>query len=98
LSERSLSNREDWVDPLIGIKGLAPIGESKFFVSGALVIGGFGVGSHFMWDALINLGYRWTEGFSTTLGYRYLDVDYDKDGFLYDAAQRGLIFGLSWRF
>ena len=98
LSERSVSNKEDWIDPIIGVKGLTPIGDSKFFVSGAFVIGGFGVGSDFMWDALINFGYQWTKGFSTTIGYRYLDVDYEDDGYLYDVAQDGLILGLSWRF
>ncbi len=96
--EQSISNKEDWVDPLIGLKGLTPIGESKFFVSGAFALGGFGVGSDFMWDASINLGYQWTRGFSTTVGYRYLDVDYEKDDFLYDVAQDGLVIGFSWRF
>lgn len=98
LSERSISNREDWFDPIIGMKGLTPIGESMFFVSGAFVIGGFSIGSDFMWDGNLNLGYQWTKGFSTTIGYRYLDVDYDDDGFLYDVVQDGLILGLSWRF
>jgi hypothetical protein len=50
LPAREISNREDWVDPIIGLKGLVPLGGSKFFVSGALVLGGFGVGSDFMWD------------------------------------------------
>mgnify|MGYP000488264672 FL=1 len=98
LPARKISNKEDWLDPLIGLKGLTPIGESKFFVSGALAIGGFGVGSDFMWDANINLGYQWTKRFSTTFGYRYLDVDYEEDDFLYDVAQDGLVLGLSWRF
>jgi hypothetical protein len=98
LPERSISNKEGWVDPIVGLKGFVPIGESKFFVSGALVIGGFGVGSDFMWDAMINFGYQWTKGFSTTIGYRYLDVDYEDDGFLYDVAQQGITLGLSWRF
>jgi len=99
LPARKISNKEDWVDPLVGLKGLTPIGESKFFVSGALAIGGFGVGSDFMWDANINLGYQWTKRFSTTtFGYRYLDVDYEEDDFLYDVAQDGLVLGLSWRF
>ena len=92
------SNREDWVDPFIGIKGLTPIGSSDFFINGALALGGFGVGSDFMWDAMLNLGYQWTATFSTTLGYRYLDVDYDEDDFLYDVYQDGLVVGLSWRF
>lgn len=98
IGSREISNKEDWVDPLIGLKGLVPIGESKFFVSGAFVLGGFGVGSDFMWDANINLGYQWTKGFSTTFGYRYLDVDYENDDFKYDVAQDGLVLGLSWRF
>ena len=98
LPARKVSNKEGWVDPLTGLKGLMPIGESKFFVSGAFAIGGFGVGSDFMWDASINLGYQWTKGFSTTVGYRYLDVDYEDGDFLYDVAQDGLVLGLSWRF
>lgn len=96
--KRKISNDESWVDPIIGLKGLSPLGNSKFFISGTLVIGGFGVGSDFMWDANINLGYQWTQGFSTIVGYRYLDVDYEKDDFLYDVAQDGLVLGLSWRF
>ena len=100
LSERSITNSEDWFDPLIGLKGLSALGSSKFFISGGLIIGGFGVnaGSDFFWDASINLGYQWTKGFSTTLGYRYLDVDYEKDAFLYDVVQDGITLGLSWRF
>lgn len=98
LPGRKVSNKEDWVDPLIGMKGLSVIGESKFYVSGFLAIGGFGAGSDFMWDANVNLGYKWTETFSTTIGYRYLDVDYEEDGFLYDVAQHGPLLGLSWRF
>lgn len=98
LPGRNVSNKEDWVDPLVGMKGFSSLGESKFFISGGLAIGGFGVGSDFMWDVNVNLGYRWTDTFSTTLGYRYLDVDYEDDGFLYDVAQNGPVLGLSWRF
>jgi hypothetical protein len=98
LPSRSISNEENWVDPMIGLKGLSALGDSRFFVSGFLAIGGFGAGSDFMWDANVNLGYQWTETFSTTFGYRYLDVDYEDGDFLYDVAQDGLILGLSWRF
>ncbi len=98
LPGNSISNTEDWVDPFIGIKGKTPFGESKFFMSGAFYVGGFGVGSDLMWDASINCGYQWSEGFSTTIGYRYLDVDYDDDGYVYDIAQDGPTMGLLWRF
>jgi len=98
LTGREVSNTEDWFDPIIGLKGLIPLGASKFFVNGGLAIGGFGMGSDFMWDANLNLGYQFTRMFSATVGYRYLDVDYSKDDFLYDVAQDGLVLGLSWRF
>jgi len=98
LPARTISNKEDWIDPIVGLKGLSPLGGSKFFVSGGLVIGGFNVGSDFMWDAWANFGYQWTKGFATTVGYRYLDVDYQEDDYLYDVAQQGIVLGLGWQF
>ncbi len=97
LPAQSVSNKEDWIDPIAGFKGRTFLGGSKFFVDGGLVIGGFGIGSDFMWDAWAGLGYQWTRTFGTVLGYRYLDVDYDKDEFLYDVAQQGMILGIGWR-
>lgn len=98
LPGREVSSRKDWFDPLIGVKGNTGLGDSNFFVSGTIMIGGFGAGSDFMWDASIHLGYQWGKMFSTTIGYRYLDVDFEKDGFLYDISQSGPVLGLSWRF
>ena len=98
ISGQSISNEKNWVDPIIGVKGLMPIGASKFFVSGFFLVGGFGAGSDSLWDANANIGYQWTRTFSTILGYRYLSVDYEKDEFLYDIDQQGPILGLSWRF
>jgi len=94
----AIDNSEDWFDPVIGFKGSTGLGDSRFFLSGFLLIGGFGAGSDFMWDVNANLGYQWGEVFTTTIGYRYLDVDYESDGFLYDVAQHGPTLGLSWRF
>ena len=87
LPEQKVSEKEDWVDPVIGIKGVTPIGDSDFFCSGTIAIGGFGAGSDFMWDASINLGYHWGEMFSTTIGFRYLDVDYENDDVRDDISQ-----------
>jgi hypothetical protein len=95
LAARQITNKEDWIDPIVGLKGLAPIGESKFFVSGVFVLGGFDLGSDFVDDTIVNVGYQWTKLFSTTLGYRYLDVDYKDGDYLYDVVQNGLVLGLS---
>lgn len=94
----NVDNSEDWIDPLVGLKGRTMLGSSRFFISGSFLIGGFGAGSDLMWDINGNLGYEWTDSFSTLVGYRYLDVDYDDNGFIYDVAQDGIVLGLSWFF
>jgi hypothetical protein len=98
LRQRQISNKEDWVDPLLGLKGMLYLGRSKFYLGGFAFIGGFGVGSDLTYDLNANLGYQWTETFSTTIGYRYLSVDYEESGFKYDVDQQGPIVGFSWRF
>ena len=94
----TVSHDEDWVDPLIGFKARGTLGGDRFFQSLGILFGGFGVGSDLMWDANVNLGYQWTDGFSTSIGYRYLAVDYSDGGFLYDVVQQGPTFALIWRF
>jgi hypothetical protein len=98
VTAREISHCKDWFDPFIGLKGLLPLRETSFFVSGGGVIGGFRAGSDFMLDAYINLGYQWTKSISAIFGYRYLSVDYEDNGFLYDVSQNGPVIGLSWRF
>ena len=96
--DRVTSNKESWLDPVIGMKGLSFIKNSKFFVSSELYLGGFGMGSDFMWDVSASLGYQWTKSIDVTLGYRYMDVDYEKGDFLYDVSQDGLLMSLGWKF
>ncbi len=98
LARRNISNKEEWLDPLVGFKGMYALGQSNFFLSGVFLLGGFGAGSDLLFDGNLNLGYNWTKTFSTTIGYRYMDVDYDKDGYLYDVYQDGPTMSLSWRF
>jgi hypothetical protein len=98
VGQRQISHTENWVDPLVGLKGLLPLGDSNFYIGGVVMIGGFGVGSDFMYDLTANLGYQWTKGFTTTIGYRYLGVDYEKGGFKYDVTQQGPVIGFSWSF
>jgi hypothetical protein len=69
-------------------------------------VGGFGAGSEFSWNALAT--YSWqiavSEGvtYSGVLGYRALDVDYEKGSgrskYRYDVLQHGPIMGLSIAF
>lgn len=93
-----VGHTESWVDPLIGIKGRTALGDSKFYVSGGAAIGGFGVNSDLFYDLNANLGYKWSDSIGTTVGYRYYDLDYENDGFVYDVRQQGWVIGLTWAF
>lgn len=98
LAGRTLSHTESWVDPLLGIKGRTMIGDTKFYAAGGVAIGGFGVGSDLFYDVNANIGYKWSDTIGTSVGYRLFDLDYEKDGFVYDVRQQGLIAGLTWAF
>ena len=91
------SAEKDWVDPYIGVRYLQPIAANWTLVS-YLDIGGFGIGSDFTWQAILGANYEFSKTFAAKFGYRYLSVDYDKDGFIYDMANSGLYLGLGIRF
>ena len=98
LAGRRITNKEDWIDPFVGLKGRLPLGESRFFIAGGAALGGFDVGSEVFYELNANVGYQWNRSIGTTIGYRLFDVDYDKDDFLYDVRQQGWQLGLSWSF
>ncbi|MEE8525926.1 MAG: hypothetical protein V3T72_18475 [Thermoanaerobaculia bacterium] len=92
---------DNWVDPLVGLQIQAPMGDKWTFL-GRLDVGGFGVGSDFSFQGALHLGYRLGESSTLTLGWRYLDVDYeDGDGldrFKYDIASSGPQVGVVFHF
>ena len=93
----SRSGDKDWVDPYIGVRIQHPIAD-RWTLVGYGDIGGFGVGSDFTWQAIVGVNYDFSKSVSGKLGYRYLAVDYDKDGFLYDMDSYGAYLGVGIRF
>ena len=88
---------QTWVDPVVGVNGKTDL-SSKLFLSGWGYVGGFGVGSDIMVDLFGGVGYRFTDSLSTTIGYRWLKVDYEDGDFLYDVRQQGIMAGLTYQF
>ena len=93
----SRSIDKDWVDPYVGVRVYVPVNDALQLV-GYLDAGGFGVGSDFTWQGLAGLEYAFTETFGASLGYRYMHIDYDQDGFRYDMVNQGPYAGLSMHF
>ena len=95
---------EDWLDPIIGAKGVLPLAEHWHAeLNGD--IGGFGVSSDLTWSATAVIGYDFTmfgAPASVLLGYRVIGWDYSEGGgaeeFTWDVFQHGIILGLDVRF
>ncbi|MBE9549136.1 MAG: hypothetical protein IMF09_06965 [Proteobacteria bacterium] len=88
---------DDWIDPIVGVRGTWPLSE-KWNIRANADIGGFGVGSDFAWQAAVAANYQFSERVSFLLAYRYLDMDYDDNGFVFDVVTSGPILGVSFSF
>jgi hypothetical protein len=83
-----------WIDPFIGVRYFHDL-SPKWQLGGRLDIGGFGVGSHFTWNLLTALEYRFSRKRSLMLGWRILDQNYDEENFAWDVRMSGPF--LAWR-
>ena len=61
-------------------------------------IGGFGVGSEESFQAVGTLNYQLSDQFYLSAGYRYLTLDYQRDGRELDLQISGPVVGATWRF
>lgn len=85
---RTLPKYNDWFDPYIGLRGRYQL-TPAFYLLVRGDIGGFGVGSNLTWQAYGALGCQLSRHVFAEAGYRYLYIDYDKDGLLEKVAMRG---------
>lgn len=97
LPGRSAEATEVWFDPMIGGVGRYEW-DNGVFVSGRALVGGFGIGSDFVFDGVATLGYAFNDTIAASIGFRWLSVDYEDDGFVYDVDQYGPIAGVRIRF
>jgi len=97
LAGRTIKGDDTWVDPVVGARGSLELGSAAFLVGWGF-IGGFGIGSEIMADLFGGVGYRFSETTSATVGYRWMKVNRDEDGFLYNVVQKGILAGLTIEF
>lgn len=96
----SVEGTEDWVDPTVGVILKTPFGKRWH---GKLVadVGGFGVSSDFIWQAVPTVGVDLAQWVSLDFGWRWLDTDYETgsgaDLFKYDILLQGPVFGATFK-
>ncbi len=95
----SYSDKEDWVDPVMGLRFSKGFTEKLSFIARG-DLGGFGVGSHFTWDLRAALKYQFTKHIGVMVGYDYMHINYGNGnrGFRVDAAIHGPSAGLVFTF
>jgi hypothetical protein len=97
-SSRKTTADEYWMDPIVGVRGQFDIANTDLFIRGMGDIGGFSVSSQLTWQALMALGYQYSESTVFGAGYRALGYDYRDNLFSYDAIQHGPVLGLEFYF
>lgn len=97
LDDQEFESNQNWVDPVIGIKGRLNLGHG-LYLNGLAHIGGFGAASDLTWDVFGGIGYQFNETVSALAGYRHLEVDYDRAGFKFDVELSGPVIGATIRF
>jgi hypothetical protein len=93
----SATKEKAWLDPIIGIRARAYLGP-QIYAEVYGDVGGFGVAAKSDWQVMGTLGYQYSPTTSFFGGYRYLAVDYNRNGYVWDVKLAGPIFGASFKF
>jgi len=92
---------EQWVDPVIGAHYTYPFND-QWSATLRGDIGGFGVGSQFVWQGIAQLRWQVKPNIGIVGAYRYIDMDYSTGTgptyFLYDMAISGPALGVAFAF
>ena len=88
---RSLSFYDNWIDPVIGVRGRLNLSKA-FYLTAETDVGGFGIGSDIAWQGYAALGCQITRNIYSEVGYRALYDDFRDEGdhdFLYQLWYQG---------
>jgi hypothetical protein len=93
--ELEVSGSRNWVDGIGGLRGRAYVSKNIFVFGRGDAGGG---GSDLTYQLTGGAGLSFRERFSFLIAYRYLNVDYDRDRFLFDFAIKGPAIGFGIKF
>ncbi|MGV6805960.1 MAG: hypothetical protein ACWA49_17325 [Ruegeria sp.] len=91
------SVEESWTDPLIGLR-YGRVLNDRWRLSAMGNVGGFGVGSQFQWEALVQASWKWTDRTSVAGGYRHLKVNFEEGQNVVDLTLSGPYVALAFNF
>jgi hypothetical protein len=83
-----VSRTDEWFDPYIGLRGRLDF-KRGYYAQARADVGGFGVGSHLMWQGLAGFGRRFTPNIYAEFCYRALAFNCNNNGLLFDMITHG---------
>ena len=95
LAGRVRESSKNWADVIAGLRGQAHL-TRIFSLIGRGDFGGGG--SDFTYQLFGGVGIDVSKSASLFLGYRYLDIKYTREDFLFDGAFKGPVLGAAFRF
>ncbi len=95
--DRTFSTDQSWTDPLIGARYNYALND-RWSLTVMGNIGGFGYGSEFQWEALVQASWKWRENINVAGGYRHLDVEFEDGRDVIDLILTGPYVALAFDF
>jgi hypothetical protein len=92
-----IDKNKGFADPFVGGRVMVAATEDVT-ISLRGDIGGFGIGSDLTWNVIGAASWAFAEKWSAVVAYRYLDTDYDNDGFKYNVHTDGPALGVTYTF
>ena len=89
-NEISLS--ESWVDPFVALR-LRHYFTERFYLNLYGTYGGFGINSDTLYSVAVGPGVVVNDWLTLELYYRHMSIDYENNGFVFDADMAGLFLG-----
>ncbi len=100
-SRSEISASEDWIEPFVGVRASAALGD-RWRLSLRGDVGGFDIdGSSFAWQLVPALEYQWSHErwrLSLLVGYRALGQDYQGEDLVWNVVTHGPLLGFSMQY
>ena len=86
---------DDFADPYVGFLWTPRRGKWEHLLEADI---GGGIGADFAWSFSAGTSYHFSELMAVTAAYRFIDIDYQGDDFIFDGTLEGLQIGLLFKF
>ncbi len=86
---------DTWIDPFVGVEWRSRRGAFEWAIEADI---GGGNDADFTWAYLIGGSYFLSDGVAISASYRFIDIDFDSDEFVFDGSMEGLLLGVLMEF